>query len=167
MSVVDDTKTEARRRHGLVTFTSLYTFLVLGAFFGWGPMQLMLEDNGNFASKCTPEEQDSGIICPEQSAALVNVHFFGVVSQILSPILGILADRYGSVRLAYAMMACAWIGVGLLIVATHFVIDALLYPRLHSLWTLYVARGHFEPACGALFHGPHAIACHFWHEQSL
>lgn len=118
----------ARRRYGLVAFASLYTFLVFGAFLGWGPMQLMLEDNGNFASKCTPEEQESGVICPEQSAALVNVNFYALVSQIASPILGILADRYGSIRLAYGMTACAWLGFGLLIVATRYVIDALLYP---------------------------------------
>ena len=54
-------KLEARRRYGLVIFASLYTFFVFGAFFGWGPMQLMLEENGNFASLCTPKEQEDDV----------------------------------------------------------------------------------------------------------
>jgi hypothetical protein len=33
---------ERRRRIGLVTVSCLYTFTFVGAFFGWGPMQLMV-----------------------------------------------------------------------------------------------------------------------------
>jgi hypothetical protein len=36
------TKLEQRRRHGLFIFAILYTVLFVGAFFGWGPMQLLV-----------------------------------------------------------------------------------------------------------------------------
>jgi MFS family permease len=119
---------EARHRYGLVVFAMLYTFLVFGAFFGWGPMQLLLEENGSFSSKCTEQEQEDEEICPEQSSTLVNIHFYALVSQVTSPLLGQIGDRYGAKFLAYCMTACACIGFALLVVATQFLIDGLLYP---------------------------------------
>jgi len=33
---------DQRRRVALLVVTSIYTFVFVGAFFGWGPMQLMV-----------------------------------------------------------------------------------------------------------------------------
>jgi len=38
----DDDKRQQRRRIGLFCFAVLYTFLYIGALFGWGPMQLLV-----------------------------------------------------------------------------------------------------------------------------
>jgi hypothetical protein len=45
----------------------MYTFLFGGGFYGWGPMQLMLEENGSHSSKCSSDSDD---VCPEQTASL-------------------------------------------------------------------------------------------------
>jgi hypothetical protein len=90
-------------------------------------MQLLLEENGSFSSKCTAEEQERGEICPSQSSALVNVQFYAQVSQVTSPFLGQFVDHYGAAALAYFMTACVWVGLILFLVATKS-IDELLYP---------------------------------------
>ena len=106
-----------RRRYGLLVFAYLYTFFFSGAFFGYGPMQLLLEENGSFASKCTAEEQQREEVCPSQSAALVRIHFAATMSQFVSPFLGELLDRYGPAFLSYLMGTCGCLGVMLLILA--------------------------------------------------
>ena len=90
-------------------------------------MQLLLEENGSFSSKCTIEEQEAGVICPSQSLALVNVQFFGQISQVTSPLLGQFVDHFGARALAYFMTACVWAGLALFLIAT-ISIDELLYP---------------------------------------
>jgi hypothetical protein len=44
--IVVDPKSQVQRRHrtGLLIFSSMYTILYLGAFFGWGPMQLLVRN---------------------------------------------------------------------------------------------------------------------------
>ena len=110
-------KKQTRRRYCLLFFAFLYTFFFAGAYFGWGPMQLLLEENGSYASKCTADEREQGEICPAQSAALVRIHFAGTVSQFISPFLGEVVDRYGPAFLSYLMALCGCSGVALLIVA--------------------------------------------------
>lgn len=90
-------------------------------------MQLLLEKNGSFSSRCTLEEQEQGDICPAQSSALLNVQFYAQVSQVTSPFLGHLADHYGATMLAYLMTLSVWLGLALFTVATVSV-DQLLYP---------------------------------------
>jgi MFS family permease len=123
----EDTKLQHWRRVALMVISALYTFFFIGAFFGWGPMQLLLEKNGSFSFKCTPEEQERGEICPEQTSALVNVQFYAQVSMITSPLLGQIVDSYGAAVLAYLMAITSWIGLILLMVAVDSV-DQLLYP---------------------------------------
>lgn len=116
-----------RRRHLLLGFAFLYTTLFSGALFGWGPMQLLLEENGSFSSKCSDEEQAAGEICPSQSASLVKLHFIALLSQVCSPILGELLDRYGPAFISYLMAVSAWVGLGLLIVAAQTNVDEILF----------------------------------------
>jgi MFS family permease len=145
--MVDDVKLQGRRRIGLVVCSMLYTFLFIGAFFGWGPMQLLLEKNGSFSSKCSPEEQEEGDICPAQSSALLNVQFYAQVSQVTSPLLGHLADHYGATSLAYLMTVSVWLGLALFTVATVSV-DQLLYPAF-----LLLAQGTWMGAILSLHTG--------------
>ena len=75
---------EARQRLSLVIVSMPSTLLYTGAvFWGWGPMQLPLEDHGFFAARCSPEEYENGEICPQQTSALLNVHFVAQTTQEL------------------------------------------------------------------------------------
>ena len=123
----EEERIKRRRRHGLLIFAFLYTFFFSGAFFGWGPMQLLLEENGSYSSECTEEEQESEEICPSQSASLVRVHVASTVSQFISPLLGELLDRYGPMFLSYLMGVCVCVGVALLIVVAQVPADWLLF----------------------------------------
>jgi hypothetical protein len=126
-SASDKCDAAERGRYLLLGFAFLYTTLFSGALFGWGPMQLLLEENGSFSSECTPDEQAAGEICPSQSATLVKIHFIALLSQICSPILGELLDRYGPAFISYLMAVSAWVGLGLLIVAARTNVDEILY----------------------------------------
>jgi len=88
---------------------------------------LQLEENGSFASKCTKEEQQENEVCPAQTSALIKVQLIAQVTQISSPLLGQIADRFGAPILAYSMAGCAWIGLTLLVVAVEYGRDMLLY----------------------------------------
>ena len=123
----NDERLQKRRRFGLIVFSACYTFLFAGSFLGWGPMQLLLEKNGSFSSKCTMAEQEAGFVCPEQTSALVSVQFYALASQVASPILGQIGDHYGSKALIYLMTATCWTALALFLVAAQLV-DVLLYP---------------------------------------
>lgn len=82
-----------RRKTGLLIFSALYIPLFAGAFFGFGPMQLILEESGAFASLCDTQRGENitvdmhagsngddaisgasdDAICPEQTARLLTV----------------------------------------------------------------------------------------------
>jgi hypothetical protein len=52
---------ERYNRFGLMIVSCLYIFLYIGAFFGWGQMQLILEHNDSFSSLCNHNTTMSGI----------------------------------------------------------------------------------------------------------
>lgn len=109
-------------RHGLVATAFLYTLLYVGAFFGWGPMQLLLEENKNFSDKCPTDE-----ICPAQTRSLLNVQLIAQTTQITSPLLGQIADHYGAPKIAYLMTGTTLTGLTLLVIAAAYHVDNLLY----------------------------------------
>ena len=132
-------RVKARRRYCLLVFAFLYTFFFSGAFFGWGPMQLLLEENGSFSSKCTEEEQRNEEVCPSQSAALVRIHFVAIMTQFVSPFLGELVDRYGPAFLSYLMATCGCLGLMLFILAAkmpdkEWILYAALITIANSTW---------------------------------
>ncbi len=58
----------------LFGFSALYILLFGGAFWGWGPMQLMLQEHGSYRSLCdNGDNTTSAEPCPAQSARLLNV----------------------------------------------------------------------------------------------
>ena len=82
-----------QKRWGLFLFSVLYVPLFAGAFFGWGPLQILLEANGAFSSECEKDDimnivtnnatgspatlllDDDGhpAVCPDQTAKLLTV----------------------------------------------------------------------------------------------
>jgi hypothetical protein len=70
----------------------IMTIFWTGASSGWGPMQLLLEEDGAFEDQCP--ENDS-LPCPAQTTMLLNVKFHAQLTLILSPVFGIFADLYG------------------------------------------------------------------------
>lgn len=120
-------KIQARRRLGLFVISCLYTVFYIGAFFGYGPMQLLLEQNNAFSWKCSAEQQSAGEICPAQTSALINVSFFAQISQIVSPLLGQMADQFGAHTVAYLMAASSIVFLSLLTLAAHYHWDRALY----------------------------------------
>eukprot|EP00550_Attheya_septentrionalis_P000692 CAMPEP_0198286602 /NCGR_PEP_ID=MMETSP1449-20131203/5652_1 /TAXON_ID=420275 /ORGANISM="Attheya septentrionalis, Strain CCMP2084" /LENGTH=485 /DNA_ID=CAMNT_0043984387 /DNA_START=397 /DNA_END=1854 /DNA_ORIENTATION=+ len=90
-------------------------------------MQLLLERNGAFSSKCSQEDRDNDVICPAQTSSLVQVQFIAQITQVASPLLGEIADRYGAPTVAYLMAMSVWLGLSLLIVSAYQRIDGLLY----------------------------------------
>jgi hypothetical protein len=100
-------------RRGLIVCSSLFTFFYVGSFFGWGPMQLLLEENGAFHWKCDPADDVEDEVCPSQTSTLLNVQLIASVTQIVSPVLGQGIDHYGAPKSACFASAC--LGVGLLL----------------------------------------------------
>jgi hypothetical protein len=144
---------QRRRRLGLLVFSVLYTVLFVGAYFGWGPMQLLFEDHGFFSWKCTDEEEADGEVCPEQTAALLNVNMVGQLTQITSPILGYIADHYGAKVLANMMALTCWLGLGLVLVAAETGVDQLLYIAFACLGMTTWMGGLLTVQTGLYFQG--------------
>ena len=121
------TKKENQRRVGLLIVSCLYTFLFVGALYGWGPLQLLLEENGLFEHKCDGYEGDEDdTICPAQTAALLNVNLIAQLTILASPFYGWMIDTYEARTVFFVMTTCLWMGLGLMIVSIHFV-DWLIY----------------------------------------
>ena len=62
----------------LLFFSSIYIFTFAGAMWGFGPMQLLLEEHGAFHSLCPTDYDASDYdpdnphnVCPEQAARLI------------------------------------------------------------------------------------------------
>ena len=120
-------------RHALAVFASLYTFVFVGAPFGWGPMQRLLESSGAFSYLCDdspPTEEGSGsssdgdgdddeasYSCPQQSQTIINIGFMAICLSIVTPIIGHAIDDFGAPAVSYFMGICGLMGSGLLVLA--------------------------------------------------
>jgi hypothetical protein len=119
----------------LIIFGSCSIFFYAGAFYGWGPMQLLLESNGNFQSKCSDEswesldddESSEGVeaeptnqVCPEQTSALLTARTVGVLTVLTAPLWAYISDKYGGQTLTYNLFITMILGLVLLIIAFEF-----------------------------------------------
>ncbi|KAL3921327.1 MAG: hypothetical protein SGILL_002806 [Bacillariaceae sp.] len=111
-------------RVGLVTFSALYTVFYSGGIFGFGPMQLMLEEDGAYESKCSPEEN---LPCDEQTLTLTRLMFVATIMAAASPLLGYLADRVGAFALMKVLSAFSIAGIAFAMIASATQLDWLLY----------------------------------------
>jgi len=123
-------------------------FLYCGAFFGYGPMQLMLEDNGSFASLCS---EDEPYPCPDQTATLLNVQFVGQLTLISSPLLGASVDKFGPSAVIIGMFLFGSSGLALLAAATYFRIDPMLFPAFICLGIMANVGGLFTVQTGLTY----------------
>jgi len=142
-----------RSRHWLLVLTGLYIFLFVGAVFGFGPMQLMLEEDGVYASQCTIEEQENGIICDDQTIALVNIPFIAGLCSIFSPYLGKIGDHYGSSVLMHVAGILGCLGVGMTIISSATGIDQLFYVAFSLLYLMLMAGCIMISKTGLVFEG--------------
>jgi hypothetical protein len=103
-------------RIGLCIFATLYTFFFVGALFGWGPMQRMLESAGAFDYQCTDDNQDQDEYfkhCAKQSNTIIQINFVATATNTLTPFMGQAIDRWGAPAVAtYFMSPCAILGSG-------------------------------------------------------
>ena len=118
-------QTEARNRWMLVFFSALYVTFIAGAFFGYGPLQLMLEDQGLFEDECQEGEETP---CPEQTSRLLQSHFVAQLTLMFTPISGAIADRYSATTLMICVTSFGILGLVLLIITTSLgTVDNLFY----------------------------------------
>ena len=120
MSNEDSVRSQrSKDRYGLFLFAILYTFFFVGALFGWGPMQRLMEDAGAFHDKCSDDDNfRDGSPCNAQSTTIINVNFIAICTNTLTPLIGQAIDHYGAPKVATFFMApCALLGTGLLVLA--------------------------------------------------
>jgi hypothetical protein len=119
-----------RQKVLLVAFASSSIFLYAGAFYGWGPMQLLLEKNENYQKEC-----DTEVVCEEQTSALLTVRFASQLTILLAPALGILSDRQGAHALTLAVTFLVFLGLVSLTLAAAYenFLDGLLFPSFVCL----------------------------------
>jgi hypothetical protein len=110
---------------GLVVFTALYTTFFAGAFFGWGPMQLMLEEDGAFTFKCADDEE---LPCDAQTLSLLNVQLIALLTPLGAPILGYISDCYGALRLMQILATAGCLAIALIMLASATNVDQFYYP---------------------------------------
>ena len=113
---------------GVVICAVLAMFFVNGAHQGFGHMQLMLEDAGVFADKCTEEEQAAGEICSEQAGAIISVQLYGIVSLVFAPVVGHFVDHYGPLAMYSVMTISLWIAAALILMAVELPVFELIFP---------------------------------------
>lgn len=116
----DGDRSQRFHRRGLLITSLVYTTFFVGAFFGWGPMQLLLEENGAFSWKCdnTTQDVEGAGVCPAQTATLLNVPLIATTTEVLSPLLGQFLDHFGAPITAVVMTGAVWTGLTFLIVAS-------------------------------------------------
>lgn len=137
----------------LVGVTVLYIVFYAGAFFGWGPMQLMLEENGHFEDRCTEEEQPEDGPCPAQTTWLLNVQLVAMISLIFSPVLGALSDTCGTFSLMCLTAFCACTGLAFLTIAASQNLDGMLFATFILLGIMAVSSSVMIVQTGMIFHG--------------
>lgn len=153
------------KRRLLLLSTCTYITFYTGAFYGWGPMQLMLEDSGAFSSHCSnndstsnTEEQLQLSPCPEQTSMLLNVQFTAMlISMIFTPLMGAAIDKYGAAPLITVAFTIGGLGLILLIISTSFHtnnsnnIDGLLFPSFICFGFMSCLTGLYTVQTGLLY----------------
>ena len=161
-----------RPRAYLFALTCVYVFWYAGAFFGYGPMQLMLERRGAFSYLCDDADLPEGAIdtdetpttttatttCPEQSAMLLNVQFVAQLTMIASPLLGAWCDKNGPAEVAGGLFLSGSVGILLLAIATsNLGIDWLLFPSFLCSGLMAQIAGLMTVQTGLIFTKPRSV----------
>ena len=135
----------------LVVITAIMPVFWTGVFLlGWGPMQLMLEEDGAFEDQCLETEP---LPCPEQTTKLLNVNFYAQLTMIFSPVAGILVDLYGPCFIITLATVFLLVGLGGLILAVARDIDVLLYISFVFVGMMMQTSHQNSLQVGLLFQG--------------
>jgi hypothetical protein len=148
-----EAKRQKRKRVLLFVLTCFFTTFYGGAFFGWGPMQLMLEDNGAFSSKCGSSDPFEEV-CDAQTSSLLTVQMVAQLTLIFSPLLGQVGDKCGAAAVMHFLTFSGWTGIALLMVASALEIDGMLYPAQILIGCMAVATTILTVQTGILFMEP-------------
>ena len=112
---------QRRIRRALLVVTALSTLLLVGATFGWGPMQLLLEQHGVFSTECKTDEEVEQLetegVCNPQTDKLIRVGLIAQLSIVTSPALGVLYDKVGGPNSAAVMGITSLVGMGIVTIA--------------------------------------------------
>jgi len=111
-------------------------------------MKLLLEAHGVFEDRCKVGEATP---CPAQTTRILSVMFVAQFSIIFSPILGIIADRYGPVKLMCVSAACGCLGLGLLTLATGLRVDNLIFVAFFLVGVMAMSSAVNSVQVGMLF----------------
>ncbi|KAG7354636.1 major facilitator superfamily transporter [Nitzschia inconspicua] len=150
---MEESKQEKKQKTILVVVASCSIFAFAGSFYGWGPMQLLLEQNGNFGTECITDDEIH-TVCTEQTAALLNCRFVSQLTVLTGPLLGYLSDRCGGTTLTYLMGISTFSGLALLMAAVRFpgtVWDSILYLAFILMGLGSTAGGLLTVETGLLF----------------
>jgi len=139
-------------RLGLFVFSAFYTVAFAGAFFGWGPMQLMLEADGAFSDKCV-DSVNTDEVCPAQTKSLLNVQLIAQLMQMCTPLLGHLCDTRGPTSLMVFVSSIGCLGISLLMVASATGLDRLLFVAFSCLGLMAVSASVLMVQAGMVFEG--------------
>ena len=142
--------TLGRSRTRLLTFFCVASLLYGGATFGWGPMQLILENNGVYARLCDTNDMD---VCLKQRSALLLVSTTTSFLFISAPLWGALVDRHGPLLGIVTNAALVWAGLTFLVTAA-FGTDVLLYPAFSCLMFGSVLSNILFVHAGLMFDTP-------------
>eukprot|EP00581_Thalassiosira_minuscula_P010644 CAMPEP_0183724716 /NCGR_PEP_ID=MMETSP0737-20130205/18299_1 /TAXON_ID=385413 /ORGANISM="Thalassiosira miniscula, Strain CCMP1093" /LENGTH=251 /DNA_ID=CAMNT_0025955387 /DNA_START=129 /DNA_END=881 /DNA_ORIENTATION=- len=135
----------------IVILTGFYITFFAGAVHGWGPMQLMLEGDGAFSYRCTSEEVASDVICQQQTISLLRIPLIAGLCSILSPILGHVADKYGSYVLVVVMSLFCIFGISLIMVASGTGVDWIHFAAFSFLYLMLMSGSIMITKTGLLF----------------
>jgi MFS family permease len=120
-----------------------------GAFYGYGPFQLMLEDAGAFSNRCAPDET---LPCPSQTTMLLNVQFSSMLTtMIFTPFMGAGIDKVGPAIMFVVTFVVGGLGLVLLILSTSLHIDPLLFPSFLCIGFMSCLSGLYTVQTGLLF----------------
>jgi hypothetical protein len=136
----------------------------VGAFFGFGPMQLMLEDEGAFAQLCnnssivnniSESDPNDPASCNAQSRTLQFVSFIAtILAQLMTPVFGEVSDRFGPfvLQVMVSLMGCSGISVVLLSSLTR--VYELLYLAFILIGFMSMASAPMIMAVAQLYDQP-------------
>lgn len=147
-----EANTGATRRRAfravLLISTGLYIPLYVGALFGFGPLQVSLEETGAFASEC---EEGDELPCKAQSQMLLTVKLSAQLTVLSSPLLGQAMDRYGPGKMIHLLFWFGVVGYVMLCVSISQSIDVMLFPAFIFIGFLSSFGSMFTVQTGLVF----------------
>lgn len=151
-------KSLQRARIRLFVFMCFAALAFGGATFGWGPMQIILEENGNYGHLCAGDDSGAGTTsCPEQRSALLLVSTITSFMFVTAPFWGYLIDHRGPLLGIILSSLLVWTGLSCLTIASFFpgrAIDPLLYLAFICLMTVSILSNILFIHAGLVFDKP-------------